>query len=109
MVLTVCTQKVRWVRYKLKDRGHEQVGETEVRDDNQGAIALARNVGYNARTKHIDIRRNFIRENVVNDTTSVKYIKTEDQVAYMLTKALKTKRLKFLCKASGNKIASTSK
>lgn len=90
----------------LKVLGHEQVGATEVWEDNQGAIALASNVGYNARTKHIDIRQHFIRENVVNDTISVKYIKTEDQVADMLTKALGNKRLKFLCKASGVKIAS---
>ena len=65
----------------------------EVWEDNQGAIVLASSVGYNARTKHVDIRHHFIRANVVDKTISVKHIKTDDQVADMLTKALGTKRL----------------
>ena len=62
MALSLCTREVRWVRSILKDLGQEQVGATEVREENQGAIALASNVRYNARTKHINIRHHFIRE-----------------------------------------------
>ncbi|KAE8974323.1 hypothetical protein PR003_g28864 [Phytophthora rubi] len=85
----------------LKDLGHEQVGATQVWEDNQGAIALASNAGYNARTKHVDIRHHFIRENVARDIVTVDYVGTEKQLADMLTKALGTKRLRFLVEASG--------
>uniref|UniRef100_H3H572 Polyprotein n=2 Tax=Phytophthora ramorum TaxID=164328 RepID=H3H572_PHYRM len=101
MALSLCTQEVLWTRTMLKDLGHEQVGATQVWEDNQGAIALASNAGYNARTKHVDIRHHFIRENVARDIILVGYVGTEDQLADMLTKALGTKRLTFLVKASG--------
>ncbi|CAI5723452.1 unnamed protein product [Peronospora farinosa] len=101
MALSFCTQEVLWVRAMLKDLGHEQVGATLVYEDNQGAIGLASNSGYNARTKHVDIRHHFIRENVAQDIIVVKYKSTVDQLADMLTKALGTKRLKYLLQASG--------
>jgi hypothetical protein len=85
----------------LMDLGHEQVGATQVWEDNQGAIALARNAGYNARTKHVDIRHHFIRENVARDIITVDYVGTEDQLADRLTKAVGTKRLQYLLAASG--------
>jgi len=101
MALSLCTQEVLWTRAMLKDLGHEQAGATQVWEDNQGAIALASNVGYNARTKHVDIKPHFIRENVARGIITVDYIGTEDQLADMLTKALGTKLLKFLVESSG--------
>uniref|UniRef100_A0AAV1UBQ4 Polyprotein n=1 Tax=Peronospora matthiolae TaxID=2874970 RepID=A0AAV1UBQ4_9STRA len=100
MALSLCTQEVLWVRALLKDLGHEQVGATWVWEDNQGVIGPASNAGYNARTKHVDIRHHFIRENVAHDIIVVKYISTMDQLADMLTKALGTKRLNYLIQAS---------
>ena len=58
--------------------------------------------------RNIDIRHHFSRGNVVDDTLSVKYIKTEDLVADMLPKALGSKRIKFLCEASAVNFANTS-
>lgn len=101
MALRLCTQEVLWVRAMHKDLGHEQVGATLVWEDNQGAIGLANNAGYNARTKHADIRHHFIRENVARDIIVVIYVSTDDQLADMLTKGLGTKRLVYLLYASG--------
>ena len=103
MALSRCTQEVLWVRAMLKDMGREQVGETRVWEDNQGAIALARHAGYHAQTKHVDIRRHFIRENVKRGTLKVDYVDTKNQLADMLTKGLGTKTFKFLRDASGIK------
>ncbi|OWY97683.1 hypothetical protein PHMEG_00031731, partial [Phytophthora megakarya] len=92
IVLGQCTQEVLWTRTMLKDLGHEQGVATQVLEDNQGAIALASNAGYNARTKHVDIKHHFIRENVSRDMIDVNYVSTKDQLADMLTKGLGTKR-----------------
>ncbi|KAL4116578.1 hypothetical protein PRIC2_012030 [Phytophthora ramorum] len=70
----------------------------------RSAIALESNAGYNARTKHVDIRHHFIRENVARDIITVDYVGTEDQLADTLTKALGTKKLQFLLVASGVRI-----
>ncbi|OWZ03764.1 polyprotein [Phytophthora megakarya] len=80
----------------LMDMDHEQVWE-----DNQGAIALESNAGYNARIKHVDIKHHFIRANVARDVIEVNYVPTNDQLADKLTKGLGTKRLQYLMDASG--------
>ncbi|KAG3031009.1 hypothetical protein PC120_g3394 [Phytophthora cactorum] len=103
MALNLCTQEVLWTCAMLMDMGHEQVGATRVWEDNQGAIALASNAGYHARTKHVDTRHHFIRENVERGTLKVDYIDTTRQLADMLTKALGTKTLAFLREASNIK------
>ena len=109
MTLSLCTQEVLWTRAMLKDMGHEQVGGTQVWEDNQGAIALANNAGYHARTKHVDIRHHFIRENAQNGILKIDYIDTKNQPAVMLTNALGTKILKFMCEATGIKTKPDSK
>ena len=66
-------------------------------------IALARNAGYQARTKHVNICHHFIRENVERGILKVDYVDTKNQLADMLTKGLGTKTFKFLRDASGIK------
>ena len=56
--------------------------------DNQGAIALAKNPQFHARTKHIDVQQHFVREKVAEGKIDLAYIPTEEQIADGLTKAL---------------------
>ncbi|CAK1589341.1 unnamed protein product [Parnassius mnemosyne] len=56
--------------------------------DNQSAIKLIHNPIYHKRTKHIDIRYNFIGENVEQNVINVQYVKSSHQLADFLTKAL---------------------
>ena len=103
MALSLCVQEVLWTRAILTDMGMLQKRATTIWEDNQGAIALAQNAGYHARTKHVDIRHHFIRENVERGTVTIKYIDTKNQLADILTKSLGTKTLKFLREGSGVK------
>ncbi|GMF16735.1 unnamed protein product [Phytophthora lilii] len=77
MALSLCTQEVLWTRAMLADLRKEQAAATQIWEDNQGAIALACNAGYHARTKHVDIRHHFVRENVERGTVKVDYIDTK--------------------------------
>jgi hypothetical protein len=64
--------------------------------DNQGAIALATNAKFHARTKHIDLRYHFIRALIRDDTLDLKYIPTDENLADAFTKALPQPRLEKL-------------
>ena len=57
----------------LSDLGFEQKNPTIVCEDNQGAIALATNPRYHARTKHVDVRYHFIREKITTGLIEVMY------------------------------------
>jgi hypothetical protein len=61
---------------------------TIIYGDNQGAIALAKNPQFHARTKHIDIQHHFIRQKVDEGKIELQYVPTAKQVADGLTKAL---------------------
>ena len=60
----------------------------KVLEDNMGAKALIENPLSSARTKHIDVRFHFIRELFRRGKISVEYVKSADQHADILTKAL---------------------
>ncbi|KAE9056299.1 hypothetical protein PF006_g32719 [Phytophthora fragariae] len=96
MALSGCIKECVWMRRLLKDIGAKQVGATVIYEDNQGAMALAKNVGYQARTKHIDIRYHFIREKVVSNEVELEYVDTKNQLADFMTKGLSSKTLRYL-------------
>ena len=56
--------------------------------DNQGAIALAKNPVKHNRSKHIDIRYHFIRDEVATEKVVIQYVPTEDNVADVFTKPM---------------------
>lgn len=56
-----------------------------IKCDNENAIKLASNLVFHVRTKHIEVRRHFVRENVLNQEIELKGVKTNDQVADIFT------------------------
>ena len=60
----------------------------EIFTDLNSAIELAKNPIYHARTKHIDIRYHYVRENVQNGLTKLIWIPTDSQLADGLTKTI---------------------
>ena len=57
-------------------------------EDNQGSIALTKNLAYYKRTKHIDIRYHFVREKVEDGQVILEYISTLDMLADIMTKPI---------------------
>lgn len=64
-------------------------GSLKIFVDNNSAINLAKNPVAHGRSKHIDIRFHFLRDLVEKNKIELKFCKTEDQVANILTKPLK--------------------
>ncbi|GKD01789.1 retrovirus-related pol polyprotein from transposon TNT 1-94 [Tanacetum coccineum] len=64
--------------------------------DNQSDIAICYNNVQHSRSKHIDIRYHFIKEQVQNDVVELYFVRTEYQLADIFTKALAKERFEFL-------------
>ena len=54
--------------------------------DSHSVIHLEKNQVYHARTKHIDVRYHFVREIIEKGGVLAQKIKTDDNLADMLTK-----------------------
>lgn len=85
---THAAKELIWGRMLLKELGLPQKTPTILHCDNQGAIALARDNQYHARTKHIAVRFHFIRQAIEEQSLTLTYCPTADNMADMFTKAL---------------------
>ena len=88
VALSVATQEAIWLRRLLTDVGEFLEDPIVNNEDNQEAIAMAKNPVGHARTKRIDIRYRFVREAVQNEAIILKYVATGEMIADILTKPL---------------------
>ena len=88
VALSTATQEAIWLRRLLTDVGGPLEEPIVINEDNQGAIAMAKNPVGHARTKHIDIRYHFVREGVQNGAIFLNYVATDEMIADILTKPL---------------------
>ena len=90
MALLQAVKESIWIQRLLKELGRYSIVKNvdRIMEDNQGAIALAHNPEYHARTKHIDVQYHFVRECVEMGKVELVYCPTEDMVADALTKPL---------------------
>ncbi|GJS42862.1 copia protein [Tanacetum coccineum] len=64
--------------------------------DNKCAIDLSKNHVQNSRTKHIEIRHHFLRDNVQKGNISIEKVASEDNIADIFTKPLKREVFNYL-------------
>jgi transcription termination factor NusB len=91
MALGEVTKEIIWIRSLLYELDEGQTLPTKVYCDNQAAIAITKNPQHHERTKHIDIRYHFIRNELEMNTIDFEYIPTGRNVADIMTKALDRK------------------
>ena len=84
---TACQEGI-WLRRLLDEISIKQHDPTVIYEDNQGAIQLSKNPKFHSRTKHIDVSYHYIREQVNQNTVSVKYCASKDMLADIMTKGL---------------------
>ncbi|GJU27087.1 hypothetical protein Tco_1165708 [Tanacetum coccineum] len=69
--------------------------------DSKAAIAISCNPVKHSRTKHIDVRYHFIKEQIENGIIELFFVRTEYQLADLFTKALSEDRFKYLVRRLG--------
>jgi hypothetical protein len=87
MAAALAVKEGLWMRKLLKDLNID-IGCIAILADNQSAIKLLRNPISSLRSKHIDVIHHFSRERVMRKEVTFSYVKTEDQLADIMTKAL---------------------
>ena len=89
MALSDATQEAVWLKAFMRELGEDlSVNALKVYEDNQGAIALAKNPEFHKRTKHIDIRYHFVREKVEDGHVVIEYCPTLNMLADLMTKSI---------------------
>ncbi|PNX99966.1 hypothetical protein L195_g023239 [Trifolium pratense] len=85
-----------WLNSVMKEIKCEPVKPLILRIDNKSAISLAKNPTSHGRSKHIDTRFHFIREQVTNGMIEIQHCSTNVQLADGFTKAVKLDRFESL-------------
>ena len=60
-----CAKEAIWFRRVLADLGFPQQGPTTIWEDNRAAICFSKNPHDHGRSKHIDVRYQFLRQHVM--------------------------------------------
>ncbi|GJX19953.1 retrovirus-related pol polyprotein from transposon TNT 1-94, partial [Tanacetum coccineum] len=83
IAMSGCCAQILWMRSQLSDYGFAY-NHIPLYCDNKSAIALCCNNVQHSRSKHIDIRHHFIREQVEKGVVELYFVRTEYQLADIL-------------------------
>ncbi|GJV48013.1 hypothetical protein Tco_1438225 [Tanacetum coccineum] len=108
--LSACCAQVLWLRTQLTDYGFH-FDKIPMYCESKATIAISCNPVQHSRTKNIDVRSHFIKEQVEKGIVELFFVGTEYQLAGLFIKALSEDRFKYLVRqlnASVMRTASTA-
>ncbi|GKC49144.1 hypothetical protein Tco_1071889 [Tanacetum coccineum] len=100
--LSGCCAQILWMRSQMTNYGFE-FNKIPLYYNNKSDIALCCNNIQHSRSKHIDVRYHFIKEQVENGVVKLYFVQTDYQLVDIFTKALPRKRFEFLINKLGMK------
>ncbi len=77
-----------WLKQLLTEIGFAPSCEMDLFCDNKAAIDISHNPVQHDRTKHVEVDRHFIKQNLETKVVRFPFVKSEDQLADILTKAV---------------------
>ncbi|GJY19543.1 copia protein [Tanacetum coccineum] len=88
-------QQALWMKQALIDYD-VRLDDVPIMCDNKGAIDLSKNPVQHSRTKHIEIRHHFLRDNVQKGHISIEKVSSVDNITDILMKPLKRESFNYL-------------
>ncbi|GJV87440.1 retrovirus-related pol polyprotein from transposon TNT 1-94 [Tanacetum coccineum] len=88
-------QQALWMKQALIDYDI-RLNDVLIMCDNKGVIDLSKNLVQHSRTKRIEIRHHFLRDNVQKGNISIEKVASEDNIADILPKPLKHEVFNYL-------------
>jgi hypothetical protein len=98
MALSDSSREIIFIRQLLESIGFRVQGPTGLYSDNNGALALANKPCDHQKSKHIQVRFHFVRQQVDEKVIEALRVDTELQLADVMTKALSAVRHWMLCR-----------
>lgn len=80
--------EVLWLHKLFRDLGLPINQPTPLFCDNKASISISENPVQHDRTKHVEIDRHFIKEKLDAGLITLPFVRSEDQLADVLTKAI---------------------
>jgi hypothetical protein len=82
-----CSSQLLWITYTMSDFGEEYT-HVPLQCDNTSAISVAKNPVLHSKTKHIEVRYRFLKDNIEKGKIALIHVPTLDQLANIFTKPL---------------------
>jgi hypothetical protein len=82
-----CCSQLLWITYTMSDFGEEYT-HVPLQCDSTSAISVAKNPVLHSKTKHLEVRYHFLRDNIEKGKIALTHVPTHDQLADILTKPL---------------------
>ena len=83
--------EILWLRKLINEIGFPHTEACKLMCDNKAAISISENPVQHDRTKHVEIDRHFIKEKLEGGIIELPFVRSEDQLADILTKAVNSK------------------
>jgi hypothetical protein len=108
IALSAVSKMITWIQKLLVEIGIPFDNPITVYEDNQSVIKLVESEAVHARTKHIDTRYFYIREQIAQGCQAVKYIESKRNLADIMTKHISRDRFVYLRDSMGIRPCVTS-
>jgi hypothetical protein len=100
IALTSAFQEGIWLRQFLESIGYKQE-TTKIQEDNRACIFMAKNPQDKKRTRHIQVKYHWVRDQIENREFELEYVNTKDQLADIFTKGFLGPQLRDNCNKLG--------
>ncbi|KAK8293837.1 hypothetical protein V6Z12_D06G215600 [Gossypium hirsutum] len=101
--MAVAVAEVVWLNGLLREVSPSQFDKALIFSDSKVALQIAANLVFHERTKHIEINCHFVRDKIKDGTVQMQHIKTTEQLADLMTKALSIRQHEYLVSKLGVK------
>jgi hypothetical protein len=93
IAVTDAAKEVVWLKLLLKELGYPQ-SNVKILEDNEATIKISKNPQDHRKTKHIQVKYHFVREQIRNEEFHLEYVRTRDQIGDIFTKGVFGPRLR---------------
>ncbi|CAB4023016.1 Hypothetical predicted protein, partial [Paramuricea clavata] len=101
VAFSAAAQEALWMGQLLTDLNVNIDEPVTIYEGNQSAIAMSKNLQFHGRSKHIDIKYHFVRDQVEKKTLTVLYCPTGSMLADLFTKGIAKEQFKKLRELTG--------